>query len=122
MKPPSIAKVRIPILVALVVCEAGGLYHFLHQPNLFQFIVVCLAGNLLIAALLWRDVMRRARISYLEAITISLGFILVADFWKDAQHGYAMVWAFVLFVSVSIVLMKLYIVIQKRVTNQGGRA
>ena len=53
MKLPTIAKIRIPILQALAVGEAVGLYYFYGQPKFFQFVVASVLGVMFIVPLLF---------------------------------------------------------------------
>ena len=59
MKLPSIAKIRIPILLTLTIGEIAGLLHFFGQPNFVQFVVLSLEGILLTFPLLWANSLLR---------------------------------------------------------------
>jgi hypothetical protein len=59
MKLPPIAKIRIPILLALGVGEIASLLHFYGQPKFFQFAVLSIEGILLTFPLLWFNTLRQ---------------------------------------------------------------
>jgi hypothetical protein len=104
----SIEKIRIPIMAALAIGEIIGLIHFDGHPVFIQFIVLSIVGLLLIVPLLWMDVMRQLKIPYSVAILISLSFSWGANSWKHGDSGFALVWATLLLVSMSTILVRVY--------------
>jgi hypothetical protein len=68
-------KIRISILMALAIAEIVGLLHFYGQPKLIAFIILSLAGILLIIPLLWLEYIQRRGISY---------FSFLAGIWMSA--------------------------------------
>jgi hypothetical protein len=118
MKLPTIVKIRIPILLALAIGEAVGLLHFYGQPKFFQFIVLSLAGIMLIVPLLWLDFMRRLEVPYSALILIPAAFLGIASSWKHGDDAFAVMWVVLLLVDITIILNS----ISKALTDHGGRA
>lgn len=122
MKLPTIAKIRIPILQALAVGEAVGLYYFYGQPKFFQFVVASVLGVMFIVPLLFLDFMRRIQVKYNNLLPIQVGFVWLSNSLKHKETGFAIVWAFLLIVGIISILNRLYIAFRKHPQTSGGRA
>jgi hypothetical protein len=118
MKLPSIAIVRVPILLALAIGEAAGLLYFYGHSKFFQLVVLSLTGIMFIVPLLWLEAMRRFKVSYSMAILIPAAFLGLANSWKHGDTAYAVLWTFLLLIDIAIILSN----ISKALTDPGGRA
>ena len=122
MTLPTVAKLRIPITLAIAIGEVVGILYFYRQPKFFQFVVLSLLGIMLATPLLWLDFMQRIKVKYFEFFWIPLCFTWTANTWKDGNRGFAIAWAILLLVGVTIVLIRIYVTFRPTKQFQGGRA
>jgi len=122
MKLPTIAKLRIPILLALVIGEAVGLLYFRGQPTFYRFVVRSVLVFLYIIPALWLDFMRRIKVKYLEFLLIPMGFSSVAVTWKDGDFVAAVTFGVILIFYIGLFMRRLHIAFRKPRIIQGGRA
>jgi len=107
MNMPAIAKVRIPILVALAVSESVGIVHFYGQPRFERLVAISLAGILLIMPLLWIDWLKRRGVTYFPFFMLALAFLSVANAWLDHELALVSIWGFLLLSFVVLILVKI---------------
>ena len=122
MKLPSIAKIRIPILLVLAVGEIVGLAYFYGQPMFTKFLVLSLAFFMILIPILWFKLAKCIDGSFLIFILIPMEFISLANSLRDRETGIAIMWAIFLFVSIILVLIRIYIEFRQSRKLQGGRA
>jgi hypothetical protein len=80
MKLPPIAKIRIPILLALVCGEIASIFIMRGQPGFHRFLAASLAMMLIIFPLFWIQEFWRRNISYFVVVFFAFGVaLLIAD-------------------------------------------
>jgi hypothetical protein len=112
MKLPPIAKLRIPILLALAVGETFGLIHFYGRHGFSQFAVFSLEGILIIALPLWFSALRKRGVPGFDIIIAvfagasAIGLSGIAfGFWGRREKADALAGAgTVLFIATAILL------------------
>ncbi len=122
MKPPSIARVRIPILVALAIGETIGLIHYFGRWNFTQFLAMSSFLAFLIVPLLWLEFIRQIKASFPIFFLTPLTFISLANSWRGGHTGFTITWAIFFLLVITLVLIRIYIEFRKGKHPQGGRA
>jgi hypothetical protein len=103
MKLPAIANLRVPILVAMLCVEIGGLAHFYNSGFFVRILLYFLAGNLATAAVLWSSELDKRSVTGTQ---LALLLILLAP----GGHGWTgSGWVSMVFATVPIVLVPLLI-------------
>jgi hypothetical protein len=115
MNLPAIAKVRIPILVAIAIAEVVGFAYFsanrLQHPNgqtwFSLFVFTSLVGVPLTVPLLWLDWMRRRGVVYYLVFLVVAFSLFAFTSWTRDERIYAFLFGGMSLVGVTKILIRL---------------
>jgi hypothetical protein len=118
MKSDSVAKLRIPILLALAVAEALGLFYFHGQPWFNMFFVLSTVALMLLVPLLWLEVLRRYNVRYARTVLFPAAFLGLTNSWRQHDPVMGWLWGIIFAINITVIFQD----ISKAIANQGGRA
>jgi hypothetical protein len=118
MKSDSVAKLRIPILLALAVAEALGLFYYHGQPWFNMFFVLSTVALMLLVPLLWLEVLRRYNVRYSRMVLFPAAFLGLYNAWKSHESVMGWLWVIIAVANIAVISHN----ISKAIANQGGRA
>jgi hypothetical protein len=96
MKLSLVAKLRIPVLLALVIGEIAGLTLFFATPNFLSFLFLSIIGTVSTACLFWAEWSDNRGLSQYDLSFLAMMTAVVIDSWNDNSRVLALVIAAIL--------------------------
>jgi hypothetical protein len=119
MKLPTIAEIRIPILIVLAVGEAIGFALLQGHRSFVAFIVLSTLGIPIVVSLLWIDWIRSRGVPYNYVLGTIMSVYWIPVSWVRGLRVLFFILVASFVISVVIILRRL---LKRRNVLQGGRA